>query len=403
MSWKTTNAHLEKQQLIREWEGGDHGVAELARRFGVSRKTAYKWLERYELEGQEGLEERSRAPEHHPNALAEEIVALVLECKMRWPSFGAPKLWRKLWQRLGAERCPAESSISRILHQHGMTRPRGRRRWRGAGSGGGSTYGGNNAVWCTDFKGWFRTGAGEVCTPLTISDGYSRYLLRCQGLQGATGSAVVRAIFEATMREYGVPVVIHSDNGAPFASSGVGGLTDLAVWWLRVGIRLERSRPGCPQDNGRHERLHRTLQEATAEPPAATRRGQQRAFDAFREEYNQERPHEGLGGQTPAEVYHPSPRNFPERLPRYPEYPAHWLTRNVRGGGQMTWQGADVMITKVLAGQQVGLEPVSDGVWRVHFAAQELGLFDERKKQLVPIPKTKRPAAQSVPPEAPAA
>jgi hypothetical protein len=233
---------------------------------------------------------------------------------------------------------------------------------------------------------------------LTISDGFSRYLLRCQGLSGGTGSRIVQPIFAATMREYGVPEAIRTDNGTPFASTGLGGLSALSIWWLRLGIRLERGRPGCPQDNGRHERLHRTLKEATAQPPKASFRAQQRAFDEFRAEYNEERPHEALGGQTPAEVYTPSARDFPERLPKTPEYPVGWQTRSVREGGQISWQRENIMVTKVLGGHQVGLEPIGDGVWRVYFATHELGTLDERRKQIRPPAKAKRQTAVQPPP-----
>jgi putative transposase len=386
MSWKTTHPEQEKEQFILEHCGGDYGVAELARRFGISRKTAYKWLTRFAQEGAAGLQERSRAPRAHPNELPEAMVMQILELKARWPRFGAPKLRCKLLASVGKERCPAESTISRVLHSHGLTRSRGRRRWRSEGQAA-SNYHENNAVWCADFKGWCRTQDGVRCTPLTVSDGYSRFLLRCQGLHGETGGVVVRPIFEVTMREYGVPDALRTDNGTPFASTGLGGLTDLSIWFVRLGIRLERGRPACPQDNGRHERLHRTLHEATMETPAAHVRAQQRVFDAFRQEYNEERPHEALGGQTPAEVYQPSPREFPARLPKSPEYPAEWATRAVRAGGQMSWQGEDIMLSKVLKEQTVGLEPTDDGVWRVWFGGHELGVFDERKGRIRPPPK----------------
>jgi len=392
MSWKTTNAQKEKERFILEYVNGEYGVAEMARRYGISRKTAYKWAGRYEREGLSGLEERSRAPIHHPNELSEEMVARILELKARWPSFGAPKLYCKLQRLVGAEECPAESSIGRILQRHGLTRPSGRRRWRPEGMGK-TEYTGINDVWCADFKGWFATGDGKKCTPLTISDGSSRYLLRCQGLDGCTGSAIVQPIFEATMREYGVPLAIHTDNGTPFASVGLGGLTELSIWLLRVGVRLDRSRPGCPQDNGRHERMHRTLKAATAQPPAANLRAQQKAFDDFRREYNEERPHEGLGGQTPAEVYTASPRDFPERLAPCPEYPLEWETRGVRACGKFSWKGENIMLTKPLVGQRIGLEPLADGVWRVYFAHHELGIFDERKGRVRPAKKDREQAA----------
>ncbi len=366
--------------MLGEYGSGEYGVVDLARRYGVSRKTVYKWVERYEEEGRKGLEERSRAPRSHPNEVSEKIEAVVLELKVRWPKWGAPKLLVKLRERVGEAECPSESSVSRILQRHGLVRPQGRRRARAQGTvleG----YGGSNAIWCADFKGWFRTQDGKVCTPLTISDGYSRMLLRCQGLKAGTGGSVVQPIFEMTMREYGVPEAMRTDNGPPFASVGLGGLTRLSIWWLRLGIRLERSRPGCPQDNGRHERMHRTLAEQTAQPPAANFAAQQRAFDEFRREYNEERPHEGLGGRPPAEVYQPSPREFPERLAPV-EYNREWATRQVRPSGQIKWKGRSVHVSSALVGERIGLQAVSEGVWMVYFASHPLGLFDERRGRI---------------------
>lgn len=377
MSWKTTNAEEARTSFITDFLTEEWEVMELAESYGISRKTAYKWIARYHAEGWSGLQELSRAPRNHPNALGAELEAAVLKCKARWPKWGAPKLLVKLRQQMGSEGCPSESSISRILQRHGLVRPQGRRRAKAQGTvlhG----YEDANAVWCADFKGWFATGDGKICTPLTISDGWSRYLLRCQGLRAQTGRVVVQPIFEATMREFGVPAAIRTDNGAPFASVGLGGLTGLSIWWLKLGINLERSRPGCPQDNGRHERMHRTLKAETAQPAQANLAAQQRAFDAFRAEYNEERPHEGLAGQTPAEAYRPSPRNFPARLPEV-SYAAHWEERQVRGAGQMKWKGKDVYITTALIGERIGLEPIEDGMWMVYFARHPLGVFDERK------------------------
>lgn len=258
MSWKTTDPEAAKAAFIAEFKTEEFAVADLAKRHGISRKTAYKWLARFAAEGWAGLQERSRAPLSHPNALGDEVEKLVLACKARWAKWGAPKLLVKLRAQLGEERCPSESSISRILQRHGLVRPLGRRRPRAQGTTL-ADYAAANAIWCADFKGWFKLGDGTVCTPLTLSDGYSRYLLRCQGLTAGTGEVVVRPLFEAAMREFGVPAAIRTDNGTPFASTGLGGLTALSVWWLRLDIRLERNRPGCPQDNGRHERMHRTL------------------------------------------------------------------------------------------------------------------------------------------------
>jgi transposase InsO family protein len=379
MSWKTTNSAQERTSFITEFLEGELGVVELAS-YGISRKTAYKWIGRFGEDGWAGLEERSRAPHHRPNALEAEMEGLVLACKARWPKWGAPKLLVKLRGQVGEGRCPSESSISRILQRHGLVRPQGRRRAKAQGTEL-SAYEGANAVWCADFKGWFSTADGRQCTPLTISDGWSRYLIRCQGLDAGTGQSVVQPIFTAALREFGMPRAIRTDNGAPFASVGLGGLTGLSIWWLKLGIDLERSRPGCPQDNGRHERMHRTLKAETARPAQANLRAQQQAFDAFRAEYNEERPHEGLDGKTPAEVYTPSPRNFPGRFPEM-VYAPGWEQRQVRASGLMKWKGQDVYITTALAGERIGLEPMDDGLWTVYFASHALGIFDERKAEV---------------------
>jgi transposase InsO family protein len=383
MSWKTTDAAQERRAFISEYLEEELEVVELAERYGISRKTAYKWIGRFEAGGWAGLEELSRAPRNHPNAVEAEMEARVLECKARWPKWGTPKLLVKLRAQVGEEQCPSESSISRILQRHGLVRPQGRRRAKGQGTELGS-YEKANGVWCADFKGWFTTGDGKKCTPLTISDGWSRYLLRCQGLGAGTGRMVVQPIFAAAMREFGMPEAIRTDNGAPFAAVGLGGLTGLSIWWLKLGIRLERSRPGCPQDNGRHERMHRTLKAETAQPAKANLVAQQRAFDAFRREYNEERPHEGLGGRTPAEVYEPSMRDFPARLPEV-TYPAGWEQRQVRASGLMKWKGQDIYITTALAGERIGLEPLEDGQWMVSFASHALGIFDERKGEMLTL------------------
>jgi hypothetical protein len=242
-----------------------------------------------------------------------------------------------------------------------------------------------NAVWCADIKGWFRTGDGNKCTPLTISDGYSRYLLRCQGLDGSTGWVTVQPLFIATFREYGLPAAMRTDNGSPFATTSLGGLSALAVWWLRLGIRLERIEPGQPQQNGRHERMHRTLKEATANPPQGNLRSQQAAFEKFRREYNEERPHEALGQRPPAEFYAPAEREYPERLPEQRGYPDDWEKRRVRKGGQIKWRGKDVRLSHALWGQEVGLKPVGDGEWAVYFESLELETFEERTGRVRPV------------------
>ena len=233
-------------------------------------------------------------------------------------------------------------------------------------------------MWCADFKGWFRTGDGSRIDPLTITDAYSRYLLRCQAVKAADGLHS-KPIFEAAFREYGLPERIRTDNGAPFGSNGDSGLTALSVWWIKLGIRPERIEPGKPEQNGRHERMHRTLKQATAAPPAASRRRQQERFNAFRWEYNQERPHEALGQVPPATLYRSSTRSYPQRLAE-PEYPGEWERRRVSAGGQFRWRHDMVFAAHALDGERVGLEPLEDGHWRVWFGFWELGVLDERAK-----------------------
>lgn len=384
MSWKESNAMSERVMLMNEWLKGEYGIAELARAYGVSRKTVYKWIGRYEAGSWEGLKDRSRAPHHHGKAVGEEMELLVLALKEQRPLWGAPKLHTKLLEAVGEELCPAESTVSAVLRRHGLSRTAKRRRRAVPSASPLSHCQSANAVWCADFKGWFRTADGKRCDPLTISDAYSRYLLKCQGLGERTETLTVKPLFIAAFREHGMPLAIRTDNGTPFASTGLGGLSRLSVWWMRLGMELERIEPGKPQQNGRHERMHRTLKEATAKPPRANLRRQQEAFDDFRQEYNEERPHEALGQRTPAEHYEPSPRNYPERLPAQRGYPQEWEKRMVRISGQMKWKGKEIVVTKALAGHEIGLEPVGDGQWAVHFENTRLGIFDERKGRIKP-------------------
>jgi len=291
----------ERLKMIGEYLSGDYGPAELALRYGVSRKTVYEWIARYEQEGVEGLKERSSAPHHHPNATDQEVVDEILCLKERWPQWGAPKLLARLQREMKVGSCPAESTVSEILKRHGLSFPRKKRRHAVPSSQPLAHAQEPNAVWCVDFKGWFRTGDGSKCSPLTLTDAYSRYLLRCQGLGESTGHLLVQPIMISAFREHGRPWAIRSDNGPPFATSTLGGLSKLSVWWLRLGIKVERIEPGKPQQNGRHERFHRTLEQHTAAPPAGTLAAQQRRFEQFRCEYNQHRPHEALGQDTPAQ------------------------------------------------------------------------------------------------------
>jgi putative transposase len=378
MPWNQTDAMSERLKMIGEHLSGAYGPAELARRYGVSRKTIYEWIARYQQEGVEGLKERSSAPHQHPNATVQEIVDEIMRLKAQWPHWGAPKLLARLKREMKVGACPAESTVSEILKRHGLSFPRKKRRHAVPSSQPLAHAQEPNALWCVDFKGWFRTSDGSKCVPLTLTDAYSRYLLRCQGLGESTGYLLVQPIMISAFREHGMPWAIRSDNGPPFAACTLGGLSKLSVWWLRLGIKVERIAPGKPQQNGRHERFHRTLEEHTAAPPAGTLAAQQRRFDQFRGEYNKHRPHEALGQDTPAEHYAPSSRGYPSRLPAAREFPDDWQKRRVRTTGQMKWNGTPVQVTEALAGEYVGLEPVGDGRWAVWFQDLELGLFDER-------------------------
>ena len=385
----------ERAMMVGEWLQGESTVSALAVKYGVSRKAIYKWISRHAEGGWEALSDRSRAALNHPNAISQEIERTLLEIKADKPLWGAPKLRWKLIELIGEASCPAESTVSEILRRHGLSGPRkNRRRAVPTQSAPLGHCHSSNEVWCADFKGWFRTGDGKKCTPLTISDAHSRYLLRCQGMCGRTGAVEVKPLFIATFREYGLPQAIRTDNGPPFASCGLCGLSELSVWWMLLGIRLERIEPGKPQQNGRHERMHRTLGEATAAPPRANLREQQKAFDEFRKEYNHERPHEALGQRPPGEIYQPSGREYRDRKLRQAGYPDEWEKRKVRKEGQIKWKDKDIRISGALKGLEVGLRPVAEAKWAVYFEHVELGIFDERKGRVTGVRLLKTQSAK---------
>jgi putative transposase len=367
----------ERFKFIQEYQNEEESFAELCRRYGVSRKTGYKWVERYGAEGLDGLRDRSRAAEYHPNEVLKEVSDEVLEMRRRHPHWGPAKLRVRLQREAPEIIWPAASTIGEMLKRAGLT-VRRRHRQRATPSQSALNHAAAaNQVWSADFKGWFRCGDGSRCDPLTMSDGYSRFLLRCQALEG-TDERSVQGVMEAAFREYGLPEAMRTDNGEPFGSVGLGGLSRLTVWWIKRGIRPERIRPGKPQQNGRHERMHRSLKQATAQPPAANLGRQQESLDRFRQEYNWERPHQALQMKTPAELYLPNGRSYPARLVE-PEYCAEWEVRTVGPCGTMRWRNAKPFVGKVLGGEIVGLEPVDDGKWKLWFFGHPLGIFDERK------------------------
>ena len=345
-----------------------------------SAATGYKWVERYEAGGLVALQDRSRAPQSHPNAVSSEMEDLVIAERGQHPYWGAPKIRARLLRNHSQKMVPAESTIGAILKRHGLTVSRKRKRPERAPAQPLAHAGQPNDVWSADFKGWFRSADGRRIDPLTLADAYSRFLLRCQALQAAD-MLHVKPVCEAAFREYGLPDRMRIDNGPPFGSNGESGLTQLTVWWIQLGIVPEHIAPGQPQQNGRHERMHRTLKQETASPPARDRRAQQQRFDQFREEYNHQRPHEALGQQTPATHYRGSPRAYPERL-REVEYASDWEVRRVSAGGQMRWRGDYVFVAHALEGQPVGLEPRPEGGWRVWFSFHEVGHLDPGEQRV---------------------
>jgi transposase InsO family protein len=385
MPWKEVRYMEERLKFIAECLQGEEPMAQLCCRYGISRKCGYKWIARFEEGGPAALEDRSRAPKSHPNAVAAEVERAIVELRARKMRRGPLKLLVALEASHPHLALPAPSTVGDILKRHGLVAARPRRARPPVADAAGALPAdlAANDVWCVDFKGWFHTGDGRRCDPLTISDAASRYLLRCQAMVGPTGFEAVRPLFEAAFRQWGLPAAIRSDNGSPFASSGLLGLSRLSVWWIRLGIRPDRIAPGKPQENGRHERLHRTLKEETLCPPAASARAQQRRFDAFAREYNEERPHQALGQKPPALFYTPSPRVFPERLVEA-HYGDDWTRRRVRANGCFKWGGAgEIFLSQALVGESVGLEPRGDGLWAVHFHALRLGLLDERRRRVV--------------------
>jgi transposase InsO family protein len=343
---------------------------------GISRPTGYAVLQRYAEGGEAGLAERSQAPARHPNQTSAEIEQLVLGLRREHPLWGPRPLKRVLEDRNPGLAMPAASTIGTILTREGLTRHRPKRRRVEPYRQPFRTVAAPNDEWACDFKGWMRTGDGERIDPLTISDSASRYLLRCQAVD-KTDTARVQAIFEAAFREFGMPLGVRSDNGPPFASCAVAGLSRLAVWWIKLGILPQRIQAGHPEQNGRHERMHRTLKEATASPPKANRRMQQQAFDRFRREYNEVRPHQALALETPASVYSNSPRPFPGRIPE-PEYDSTMKVRRVFQHGQFFFNKHDVFLSKVLYGERIGLMPVDDRYLRIYLARYPIARLDTK-------------------------
>ena len=358
-------------------------MAEVCREFGISRKTGYKVFGRYKEHGLEALSDRSRRPVRYANQLPGQIESLIVAAKRDKPHWGARKIRELLVRRLDGDiRVPAKSTIHAVLHRHGLVRVPGRSRQRAAGtplSAGAAP----NDLWCADFKGEFKLGSGQYCYPLTVTDHASRFVLLCEALESTREDLAVTA-FEQLFRERGLPQAIRSDNGVPFASpNALFNLSKLSVWWLRLGIAIERIKPGHPQQNGRHERMHLTLKQEATRPPGMNSLQQQARFDAFRDEFNTERPHEALAMKCPAEVYAASPRTY-EGLPDL-SYPLHDRDVLVTACGRICMHRKRINVSTVLAGQRLGIKEVDEGIWIVSFMRYDLGFIDLEQKTLQPL------------------
>jgi putative transposase len=384
MPWREMSPMDQRFEFVREYETELFTMTELAAQYGISRKTAYKWVERYRADRALGLRERSRRPHHSPHATAADVVEAIVAQRRRHPHWGAKKLLAVLGRQEPTAAWPARSTVCDLLKQRGMVAP-GRRRHRAVALPRPPLppITRVNEVWTTDFKGEFRTKDCVYCYPLTVRDGFSRFVLRCDGLLGP-GYEATRRRFERAFADYGLPDRIRSDNGGPFAGPGLGGLSRLSLWWIRLGIVPERIAKGHPEQNGSHEQFHSVLKTATARPPAPNVRAQQQRFQRFCVEYNYERPHEALGNHPPASRYTASARPWPRRLPAV-EYPGHFELRRVSPVGSIKWAGAPLFVSHVLAGESIGFEEVADGIWTLYFATLPLARFDERTRRVQPL------------------
>jgi putative transposase len=372
MPWKENKTMDLRVQLIQAYNEGE-SIAGLAEMYSVSRKTIYKWLERHDCEGVAGLADRSRTPLHSPGKVSDEVIAQIVAARQRW-HWGPRKLRVKLAAAHPAITWPAESTIGEVLKRAGLTHPRKLRVRTPPYQQPFASVKAANQTWCADFKGWFRTADGTRCDPLTITDSYSRFLLRCHIIPKADGIHVA-AVFDAAFHEHGLPLVIHTDNGVPFASRAPGGLSRVSMQWVKLGIVPERSRPASPQDNGQHERMHLTLKQATLHPPERSPRRQQEAFDRFQQEYNHERPHEALDDQTPASCYTASCRQMPRRVPEL-EYGDDVLVRRISQQGSLKMNGERTFVSEIFAHEWIGLRALDERYFEVLYGPVRLGFLD---------------------------
>ena len=381
MPWKECHVMDERLRFVARLLEGEK-MAPLCAEFGISRKTGYKIFTRYKDCGLGAFSDRSRRPHRQANRLPPQLEAVIVRLKREYPGWGAPKIREKLRRESTALHLPSISTVHAVLDRHGLVQRRRRRRHRATGTEL-SRPSEPNALWCADYKGEFMLGNRRYCYPLTITDFASRYLLTCEALS-TTQEKFAFTVFERTFKEFGLPRGIRTDNGVPFASAhALYGLSKLAVWWLRLGIAIERIKPGHPQQNGRHERMHLTLKKEATKPAAANVLQQQARFDVFVDQYNQERPHQALAMKVPADLYSRSPRVY--RGLEDLTYPFHDQTVTVTGCGRICFKGRKVNLSHVFAGQTVGVTQVGERIWLVTFMHYDLGYFDDETCRLEPI------------------
>jgi putative transposase len=372
MPWKENSTMDLRVRLIQEHQEGE-SITALAEIYDVSRRTIYKWLVRHEAEGIAGLADQARGAHHCPHRLSDETIDHIIAARHRW-KWGPRKLRVKLAAAHPDMVWPAASTIGEVLKRAGLTHRRTRRARTPPSTPPFAPVAAPNQTWCADFKGWFRTGDGTRCDPLTITDAHSRYLLRCHITPKADGIHVA-ALFDAAFREYGLPLVIHTDNGVPFASVAPGGLSRVSMQWVKLGITPERSRPASPQDNGRHERMHSTLKQASLCPPERNPRRQQESFDRFQHEYNHERPHEALGDRTPASCFAASPRPMPRRVPEL-HYDQDTAVRRISQQGSLKWNGVRTFVSEIFAYEWLGLRALDERTFAVLYGPLTVGFLD---------------------------
>jgi putative transposase len=380
MPWKKTDPMEERLQFLAAHQSGLYSMTELCARFGIERNTGYKWVRRFTAEGLLGLQEKSRAPKHCPHRISAEVEAALLEAKCAHPSWGPRKVLPWLSRRRPDLLLPAASTAGELFRRAGLVQSKRRRRIQRHPGSAPLRPQAPNQVWTADFKGQFKTGDGVYCYPLTVADAYSRFLLSCSA-RLSTKQVEARPVLEGLFRTYGLPAAIRTDNGAPFATPAFCGLSKLSVWWIKLGICHQRIEPGRPEQNGAHERMHRTLKAEATRPPERDQATQQERFDRFCAEYNQERPHEALGQQPPAMRYQRSNREMPEEITG-PEYPGHFEVRRVSRAGTFRFRSRQLFLSDTLLEEWIGLEESEDGVWSIYFYDVLLARLDERDYKL---------------------